>query len=105
MEALEYTGLIDLHPHDPNVVYIAADVDPVTGEPLTVDGEQRYEIFRGRTDDRGRTWEWEAITENSPKDNIRPIVVSDSDRTVVIWLRGEYESFTTYDLEVRGVVE
>src|SRR5699024_8080831 len=82
----EYTGLITLHPEDPNVVYISADVDPRTGEELNPGGERHYEIFRGITSDRGATWEWTAVTEDSEQDNIRPIVVTGENHEAVLWL-------------------
>src|SRR5690606_25125726 len=94
----EYTGLITLHPTDPNVVYISADVDPATGQPLVSKGSQRREIFRGTSRDAGATWKWKAITQNSDEDNIRPIVLEYQGREVVIWLKGRYTTYTDYDL-------
>ena len=84
----DYSGLISLHPGDPDIVYISADVNPVTNEPLLTDGEQRYEIFRGNRNPETDKWTWTAITKNSEKDNIRPIVATDGNRTVVLWLYG-----------------
>lgn len=100
----EYTGLITLHPEDPNVVYISADVDPETGEELNPEGPRRYEIFRGTTSDRGATWEWTPVTENSEADNIRPIVVSDGEIEAVLWLKGRYTTYTDYDLDAVGLI-
>lgn len=100
----EYTGNIALHPDNPDVVYISTDVHPETGEPLLTDGEQRYEIFRGDTGDGGKTWKWSAVTENSGQDNIRPIVVADTNREVVMWLHGRYTTFRDYRMKVYGLI-
>ncbi|SMO62434.1 BNR-4 repeat-containing protein [Fodinibius sediminis] len=97
----EYTGLISLHPRNPNEVYISTDVHPRTGEPLA---SGHYEIFRGHTADQGVTWNWEALTEDSEQDNIRPIVVSNTNYEAVLWLNGRYTSYEDYDLEVLGTI-
>jgi len=101
----DYTGLAALDPGNPDVVYISTNSDPSTGEPLisSYDGERHREIFRGETGDGGRTWKWLAVTKDSPADNIRPIIPNGvGNREVVIWLRGEYRSYTDYDLDVVG---
>lgn len=98
----EYTGNIALHPRNPGIVYISADVNPVTGEPLLVAGQRRYEIFRGESADGGANWRWTALTESSPADNIRPIVVADAGKAVVLWLQGRYTSYLDYDLKAMG---
>ncbi|MEX2395714.1 MAG: BNR-4 repeat-containing protein, partial [Balneolales bacterium] len=101
----EYTGLITLNPADPNMVYISTDADPVSGEPLIseADGERHHEIFQGITKNRGKSWSWKSITENSEVDNIRPIILADENDQAVLWLRGEFNSYTDYNLEVVGV--
>ncbi len=103
----DYTGLCAIVPSDPNRVIISADVDPATGEPLISDanGERHYEIFAGVTEDRGASWNWEAITENSTVDNLRPVVpAEDREGTILLWTRGELRTFRDYDLEMVGVV-
>lgn len=100
----EYTGLVALHPKDPNVLYISADVHPETGKPLTDSGTSHYEIFRGTTTDGGANWQWTAITENSQEDNIRPIVVANDDWEVVLWLTGRLTTFRDYDLKALGMI-
>jgi len=103
----DYSGLAALDPHDPDVVYISADVHPVTGQPLisSADGKRHYELFRGTTDNLGATWRWEWITKNSTADNLRPIVPKWDGRTVLLWLRGTYWSYTNYDLDVVGMFD
>lgn len=100
----EYTGLISLHPNNKDVVYMSADVDPKNGKPLMVDGERRYEIFRGQSFDGGAHWEWTPVTYRSDEDNIRPIVLADDKREVVLWLKGQYTTYRDYKLKVYGKV-
>jgi len=99
----DYTGLAALDPDDCDVVFVSTDAHPVTGEPLvsSADGRRHHELFRGQTSDRGATWTWAAITSNSSFDNLRPTVpASGPGRTVVLWLRGVYRTYTDYELEV-----
>lgn len=99
----EYTGLISLHPLRKDVVYISADVNPKTGKPLEVNGESRYEIFRGEQSKDG-VWEWVPVTYQSTEDNIRPIVLADGEKEVVLWLNGRYTTYKDYKLKVFGKV-
>jgi|GEM_PF-246487 len=100
----EYTGLISLHPTNTEVVYISADVDPATGKPLEVQGQRRYEIFRGERNSNNKAWTWTPITYQSAADNIRPIVLADSEKEVVLWLSGRYTTYKDYELAVNGKV-
>jgi hypothetical protein len=87
----DYSGLVALHPHDPNTVFISTDADPETGNPLTsaADGKRHYELFRGETSDGGKRWRWQPITANSTVDNLRPLVPKWNDpRTALVWMRG-----------------
>ena len=87
----DYSGLVALHPQDPNTVFISTDADPATGKPLisTADGKRHYEIFRGETSDGGAHWRWEPITANSTVNNLRPLVPKWKDkRTALVWMRG-----------------
>ena len=97
-----YTGLVALHPNDPNYVVVSTNADPSTGEPLISlsDGRRHHELFEGRTTDRGATWTWTSLTTASTVDNIRPIIVTGHHHTAVLWLRGHYHTYTDYDLDV-----
>jgi uncharacterized protein YodC (DUF2158 family) len=95
-----YTGLVALHPRDPNTLYLSTDVDPRDG--LTT---EKYELYRGQTLDSGATWTWSAITEDSSVDNVRPIVPDwDDPRTALLWMRGNYTSYTNWNTEVVGLI-
>jgi hypothetical protein len=102
-----YTGNIALDPDDPNTVYISTNANPVTGQPLVsaADGRRHWEIFHGITSDAGKTWRWDAITQNSTQDNLRPIVPKwDEHNFALLWLRGTYRTYTDYDLSVVGTI-
>lgn len=92
----DYTGLGAVDPYDLDTVYVSTPVDPRSGEATG-----HYEIYRGRTRDEGRTWEWEAITSQSREDNLRPIIPpGDPDVHVVCWFRGSMRSSQAYQTEV-----
>lgn len=102
-----YTGLAALDPGDPQRVFISTDVDPLTGSPLVsrTDGKRHYELFQGTRSTNGGDWTWVALTRDSTVDHIRPVVPEDSkNRTVLLWLRGEYRSYVDYDLDVAAAV-
>ncbi|USN99489.1 MAG: hypothetical protein H6810_02095 [Phycisphaeraceae bacterium] len=97
----DYTGLVSIDPNDTSIVYLSSKIDPGTG--ATTD---HYEIYSGRTADGGATWTWGAITANSGMDNIRPIVPSwSTDHTALLWLRGTYSTYTSWDTEVVLMVD
>jgi hypothetical protein len=92
----DYAGGICLHPDDPNTVFISANVNPSTGK-----SPGHFEIYRGHTRDLGATWKWTPVTRDSQVDNLRPIVPSTgSNKTLLLWLRGQYRKYINYDLEV-----
>jgi rhamnogalacturonyl hydrolase YesR len=105
-----YTGLITLDPLDPSYVVISSDVAPSSGKRH----RGKHEIYRSRielTDKIGGVpWlemdiRWEPITWNSRASNLRPIIVRDGDRRIVLWNRGVYNSYTNYQLDAVGFVE
>ena len=104
----DYSGLAALHPHDPSTVYISTNADPVTGKKLISkrDGNRHREIYKGATKDEGKTWNWTSITKDSTVDNLRPIIpIWKEGRTILLWLRGSFSTFTDYDLDVVGVIK
>jgi hypothetical protein len=104
----DYSGLAALHPHDPSTVYISTNADPVTGKKLISkrDGNRHREIYKGATKDEGKTWNWTSITKDSTVDNLRPIIpIWKEGRTILLWLRGSFSTFTDYNLDVVGVIK
>ncbi len=94
----DYTGLAAIDPYDIDSVYISTPVDPRTRERLA-----HYEIFHGTTSDAGITWSWTPITEDSPYDNLRPIVApGDANRIPLLWFRGEMTASQHYRCEIRA---
>jgi len=97
----DYTGLGALHPQDPSTIYLSTTYDPRNNASLGV-----HEIFKGVTADNGASWSWTAITSNSVKDNLRPIVPSwNSDNTALLWWRGSYSSAQTFNAAVVGILD
>lgn len=96
-----YSGGICVDPESADVVYISSDVDITNGTP---NASGRYELYRGETADVGATWDWRALTWDSVEDNLRPIVpIGHTNETTVLWLKGTYASFTSYEQEVLGL--
>lgn len=80
----DYTGLSDVDPGDPNIVYVSTPIDPRDGSV-----RKCHEIFKGVTRDGGCHWQWSAITHDSPMDNLRPVCVScGAGQSAVLWFRG-----------------
>lgn len=95
----DYTGLAALDPSNPDRLFISTKIDPRTQVAMP-----RYEIFAGTTNDFGAHWTWAPITFNSTVDNLRPIVPRwDDEHTAVLWMRGNYSSYTSYNLQVVGL--
>lgn len=96
----DYTGLIALHPKNPDVVFISSKIDPRTDRQVT-----HYEIFMGQTSDGGDSWAWSPVTWNSGIDNLRPTVpIWDDENTALLWLRGRIKSYTNWNSQVVGHV-
>jgi len=98
----DYTGLACLCPNDPNTLYISTPRDP---RDTTIIFPVR-EIFKGVTTNGGASWNWTPITENSERDNLRPVVPAwDADHTVLIWCRGTYGAAQQFDAAVVGIID
>jgi len=97
-----YTGLITLDPSDPSRVYISTDVDPTTGK----DAGGKHEIYTATlsAEDDVSSIEWTPVTEHSEYRNIRPILVAGEGYKVLIWLKGSWNTYRDYDVDVTGVV-
>lgn len=96
----DYTGLGCVDPYDLDTIYVSTPIDPRDGTDL-----EHHEIFSGRTDDEGATWQWSPITEESTVDNFRPIVApGDPSRSALLWFRGTMSRSQHYRAEVVGIV-
>ncbi len=83
-----YSGGMVLDPNNPSIVYLSKQVNGV------------FEIFKYVTNDKGATWETEAITENTPADmiNVRPVIPRGHlpGSFDVIWMRGKYVTYSNF---------
>jgi hypothetical protein len=43
------------------------------------------------------------VTTSSDKDNLRPIVAAEGDTWALVWLHGEYRTYTDYNQEARAL--
>ncbi|MDO3382440.1 glycoside hydrolase family 88 protein [Gilvimarinus algae] len=97
-----YTGLISLDPTDPTRVVISTDVNPGTGEPLG--GKHQILMASVGEADSTQRIDWQPLTHDPQRHNIRPMIVADAEHTVVLWSRGQYRTYTDYYLDTVGVV-
>ena len=92
----DYTGLGAIDPQNVDALVISTDAHPVSGEPLisSADNRRHHELFKGLTEDGGRTWNWAPLTANSSSENLRPLIPiwKDADRLIVVWMRGSYSN-------------
>lgn len=97
----DYTGLAALDPADRGRVFVATKIDPRDQSQLP-----HYEIFEGNSSDVGASWKWSPITQNSSVDNIRPVVPRGvNGSTVLVWMRGRYETYRKYNTSIVGLVK
>lgn len=97
-----YTGLMTFDPENPTQVYISTDVNPTTGK-FTGGVHEIYSATIKPTDNI-KTIRWKAITTGSTERNIRPILVAKDGYKVLVWLRGEWNSYVNYNVDVVGEV-
>ncbi|MBN2161811.1 MAG: BNR-4 repeat-containing protein [Pontiellaceae bacterium] len=97
-----YTGLIAIDPEDPSRVVISTDVNPKSGAALG----GRHEIYAAEvgSDDNVHSIQWRAVTRDSGAKNIRPMIVSGGGYKVLVWLRGDYTTYTDYTCDAVGLV-
>lgn len=106
-----YAGGISLDPEDTRVVYFSSNaLKPFENlgsqEGIPLNPNDRYELWRGVTEDGGKTFAWESLTENSEADNLRPIVPLDHGYgRHYLWFQGRYTIYQDYDTRVLGVFE
>ena len=95
-----YTGLITLDPTNPERVVISTDVDPTTGEALG----GKHQIFTARVtaSDSTDTINWQRLSFDDHRHNIRPMIVTGGEHKLVLWSRGQYNTYTDYYLDTVG---
>jgi hypothetical protein len=80
----EYSGGITLDHSDPGIVYLSRE---------TAGG---WDIERWVTHDGGDTWSHRVVVPSDGLDNVRPVVPRGGGPIQVLFLRGDYRSYTTY---------
>ena len=87
-----YSGGATLNHENPSVVFLSKNNNRIN------------EIEKWSTQNSGFNWNSENITSKSVKQNVRPIVPRNhnSDSLNVIWMNGEYTSYTKYDTVLKA---
>lgn len=105
----DYAGGICLDPEDPRVVYLSSNAQKpfdLNQQEVPLSAHDRYEIYRGTTSDDGATFSWEALTENSSEDHLRPFVAKGHPgKRHVVWFSGDYRTYMDYRCRVLGIFE
>jgi hypothetical protein len=106
----DYVGLGCVSPDDPSTIYLSTVFDPRAVQPGVRDTNQPvstvHEIWRGVTTNHGASFTWTAVTQNSSRDNLRPIVPAwDGQHTLLLWFRGTYNAAQSVDAVVLGIRE
>jgi hypothetical protein len=106
----DYVGLGCLNPNDPNTIYISTEFDPRAVQAGVKDINQPvttvHEIWKGVTTNHGASFTWTPITQNSYRDNLRPIMPFwDNNDSSLLWFRGTYTSAQIVDAAILGIVE
>jgi hypothetical protein len=106
----DYVGLGCLSPNDPNTIFISTKYDPRAVQYGVTDTNQPYsnwhEIWKGVTTNHGATFTWTPITQNSTRDNLRPMVpVWDANDIALIWFRATYNTAQIIDGAPVGLIE
>jgi hypothetical protein len=80
----EYSGGIQLDHSDPGIVYLSREV------------AGGWDIERWVTNDGGAHFSHRVVVPADGLDNVRPVVPRGGGPIQVLWLRGEYRTYTTY---------
>jgi hypothetical protein len=92
-----YMGNLTFNPANPDIVYLSREIN------------NRFEIEKFETNNKGETWEITPITSNSTYDNVRPIVPqyqADNAKTVVLWMENKkYIHYTDYDTSIKYFID
>ena len=88
---VHYSGGISFNQHNPAVLYFSHYRD------------SQFEISRAETNDKGKTWSIEPITEQSDHLNVRPVFPHgyNKEGDHVLWMNGTYVHYTDYSTAIR----
>jgi hypothetical protein len=92
-----YMGNMTFNPNKANEIYLSREINGV------------FEIEKRTTNDGGKSWKIEAITQNSTLDNVRPFIPRyqpKDAKTVVMWMENnKYIHYTDFDCSIKYIVE
>lgn len=98
-----YAGGITIDPQDTDTVYISADVSPDTGK---TNPSGHYQIFQGKISRDTQDCRWMQLTFDTDADNFRPVIPRKHGcKICLIWLRGQYKTYTNYKTSIVGIIE
>ncbi|HWE33746.1 MAG TPA: BNR-4 repeat-containing protein [Solirubrobacteraceae bacterium] len=80
----EYSGGIGLDHSDPSIVYLSRK------------GANGWEIERWTTPNGGYSWRHSVVVPAAGTQNVRPVVPRGGGPIKLLWLRGDYRTYTTY---------
>lgn len=88
-----YMGNLAFDPTNPETVYLSRQIN------------ERFEIEKYKTNDKGINWEITPITQNSEYDQVRPYVArnkSNKTETVLMWMENKkYLHYTDFDCRIK----
>lgn len=88
-----YFGGMTLHPNNSDIIYLSRQINGV------------FEIERWKTENKGESWETEAITKNSKYDNVRPYIprgLLNESSEIVLWMENQkYIHYTDYKTSIK----
>lgn len=91
-----YFGGMSIHPGNADVVYLSRQINGV------------FEIERRETENKGKSWETETITEKSEYDNVRPYVprgISADSKEIVLWMENQkYIHYTNFKTSIKYLI-
>jgi hypothetical protein len=89
-----YSGGIILNHNNPSEVFLSKEVNGF------------FEIRKYTTNDNGKTWTKQNITNKSKENNVRPYLVSSKDNKTefLLWLQGDYMHYTDFNTNIKFLV-
>lgn len=89
-----YSGGITLDHSNPNIVYLSRPHN------------DRFEIEKWTTEDKGNSFSSQPVTAHSLKDNVRPVVIRHAPASVsprLLWMQvNHYQHYSNYNTSIKG---
>ncbi len=64
-----------------------------------------HQIFHAKIqlDDNTDNIEWQQLTNDKHNENLRPMIVNGEKHNVILWLQGQFNTYTDYYLDAVGI--